>query len=123
MVRHDDIVTNLTTIHAGVSQGSVLGPILYLIYTGDLPQTEGMTMGTFADDTAILAEHDDPEQAIKLLQNIKNIEDWTKHWRIKVNETNSIYVTFTTKRKTYPPVKLNDIDIPQYDEVKYWVKH
>lgn len=42
-------------IKAGVPQGSVIGPVLYLLYTCDIPQQQDVEIATFADDTAILA--------------------------------------------------------------------
>ena len=39
-------------------QGSVLGPVLYLLYTSDLPQPEEATVATFADNIAIMAVGD-----------------------------------------------------------------
>jgi hypothetical protein len=38
---------------------------------------------------------------------------------MKVNETKSAHVTFTTRRANCPPVKINDVQLPQSDEVKY----
>ena len=45
-------------ISAGVPQGSVLAPILYLLFTSDLPNREEVTVATFDDDTANLTVGD-----------------------------------------------------------------
>jgi hypothetical protein len=57
---------------AEVPQGSILSPILYSVYTADLPSHPSTTFDTFADDTCILAPHEDPNQASSLLQNHLN---------------------------------------------------
>jgi hypothetical protein len=66
----------------------VLGPVIYLIYTSHLPTSDNTTTATFADDTAILAIHEDPAIAsMKPQATINKINDWEKKWRIKINES------------------------------------
>ncbi|CAF4894521.1 unnamed protein product [Pieris macdunnoughi] len=53
-VKEMDCTSGFHDILAGVPQGSVLGPVLYTIFTSDLPRTSEVNIATYADDTAIL---------------------------------------------------------------------
>lgn len=44
---------------------------------------------------------------------------WANKWKIKINETKSVQVTFTLRNRDAPPVTLNNLIIPTANEVKY----
>jgi hypothetical protein len=78
-IKQEEAYSELKEIKAGVPQGSVLGPVLYLLYTCDIPTLENDTIATFADDTAILTVGKNNEEATEKLQTAVNqIKDWTK---------------------------------------------
>jgi hypothetical protein len=113
-VRYQAEYTTLYNIHSGVPQGSILGPILYSIFTADIPETEQTLIATHADDTAILASHPNPITATAHLQHhLNQSEQWLKRWRIQANGTKSTHDTFTLKREDCPVVLLNGKHIPQ----------
>jgi len=89
---------------SGVSQGSILGPLLYTIYTADIPQSDTTIFSTFADDTAVFTTHPDPTLfSAKLLDHLRTIENWTRKWRLKINEAKSSHITFNLRRGQSPP--------------------
>lgn len=112
--------SELKRISAGIPQGSVLGPILFTLYTRDLPNIEGTTVATFADDTAILAVGKDIAEATSKLQNaVNSVSIWTRKWRILLNEAKSVHVNFTNQHVNWIPVELNSNQIPHANTAKY----
>ena len=81
---------------AGVPQGSVLSPLLFLIYVNDLPKPHHRqnSKSQFADDTALWAASRNVYIAAKLLQkDLRKLAKWCAKWRIKLNpeKTRSSY--------------------------------
>lgn len=109
LIKYEDAITGLYPVRAGVPQGSVLEPLLYLIYIADLPVNNATITGTFADDTAILTSHKDPSTASSMLQeSLDALSTWLKNWRIKANEIKSVHVTFTLRQGNCPYITLNN---------------
>ena len=95
-IKIKDTYSEVKDIKAGVPQERVLGPILYTLYTANIPTTTNSTVLTFADDTPILVTHTNPETADKLLQeHITKIEMWLEEKQIKTNSNKCNNITFT----------------------------
>jgi hypothetical protein len=74
-------------MQTGVPQGSVLPPPLYNLYINDTPQTPGMNLALFADDTCLYAT-DLKEGCVlrKLQRELDSMAAWCKRWKNKINE-------------------------------------
>jgi hypothetical protein len=79
-----------------------------------------MTIGTFADDTAIFASDEDPITGSSNLQeHLHLLEKWFNKWKIKANCATSTQTTFTLRKGTCPPVQINKTSIQQADQATY----
>jgi hypothetical protein len=79
LVKVETKYAELSSVNAGVPQGSVLGPLLYVLFTADLPTSPEFTVATFADDTAVVAVDSDPAITSQKLQtDLLAIQDWFK---------------------------------------------
>lgn len=119
-VKIENNYSKLKPIKAGVPQGSVLGPVLYLLYTRDIPNPPDATIATFADDTAILTTANSEIEATNKLQAaLSDILLWINKWRMNLNENKSIHILFTNKELRYLPLYLNGKVIPFANTAKY----
>ena len=97
---------------AGVPQGSVLSPLLYLIYVNGLPKPHHRqnSKSQFADDNAIWAASKNVQFAAKLLQkNLRKLAKWYAKWRIKLNPEKTKVIIFSRSYlagKPEPTLKL-----------------
>ena len=118
-VHYGDAVSDVQPISAGVPQGSVLGLILYVLYTADIPTPQGTSVANFADDTAILSANQEYDVATQHLQGAVNeVAEWARKWKIEVNETKSVRVDFALRpHHHHHPVNINNKTI-QTEELK-----
>ena len=70
---------------SGVPQGSVLGPILFLAYTNDLPEQVRSRVRLFADDTAMYLALDKQADSEFLQKDLEILENWEKLWDMSFN--------------------------------------
>jgi hypothetical protein len=81
-------------------------------------------MCTYADDTAVLARHENLNTATTNLQtHFDSIANCTSKWRLKINENKSTHVTFTLRKGYIPQLHFNNNTIPQAETVKYLGLH
>lgn len=78
-------------VTSGVPQGSVLGPVLFLIYINDLPDIipVGISIKLFADDVKLYVTHKSNQERKQLELALINISQWCKEWKIKIAPTKS----------------------------------
>lgn len=120
-VWHQNKNSSNREIKAGVPQGSLLGPVLFLLYVNDIPKCPKTEIAMYADDTIIYSSSFLPNQVTKYIQEHLNIlKPWLKRWKIKVNASKCEAIQFTKRRRN--PDKqliLNRTKIDWVKKVKY----
>ena len=114
-------------ILSGVPQGSVLGPLLFLIYINDLTQNISANMKLFADDSSLFIKVTNVDTAHQTLMNdLDTITAWARLWKMKFNpdiSKQAIEVVFSCKyektKEIHPPLIFNEIPVARKESTKH----
>ena len=85
-------------LKAGVPQGSILGPLLFLVSINDIADETIGLCRLFADDTSIGEKSYEMNSLCNMVNtDFKNISEWSKQWLVKLNPTKTDIVYFNTR--------------------------
>ena len=88
-----------TSVNYGVPQGSMLGPLLFLLYINDIVENIDSSIRLFADDTSLYIIVDNSvEAANQLNSDLSKIHQWATKWLVKFNPAKSETVIFSRKQ-------------------------
>ncbi|CAF1288565.1 unnamed protein product [Didymodactylos carnosus] len=96
-------------ISCGVPQGSVLGPLLFLIYINDLPNGLDSTTLLYADDVSLHREVSDIQRDFMIMnEDLAKAEDWSNKWKLDFNIKKCVSMFFTRSDTvtTLPTLKI-----------------
>ena len=113
------------SVTAGVPQGSILGPLFFLVYINDLTDNLKCNVKLFADDTSLFTIVHNPDQpASDMNHDLDIIKSWAHNWRMIFNPDptkQAVEVTFSIKKISadHPQVLFNDIPVIKVNEHRH----
>ena len=122
----DGVCSRELAISSGVPQGSVLGPLLFIIYLSDLPAVVTGTPALFADDTLVYdrCSGKNAPSCCRLQQDLESIHEWSDEWSTTFNAGKSAVMAFRGKRKPAEStdrstLTLGTSQVPSCEQVKH----
>ena len=112
--RHQKVVlngfqSNTRRVTAGVPQGSILGPLLFLIYVNDITENMECIINLFADDTSVQQRINNVASFEIVNRDLQRLTSYGAQWLVKFNATKTDYIIITRKRNrpNHPNLILN----------------
>ena len=135
-VEYNGFRSTHTYISTGVPQGSILGPLLFLIYINDLPLVSNIfDMIMYADDTTLYCNLNETLSDVVINNELNKISEWLSSNKLSLNIKKTKYMVFHTARRkiTYPNLILNGVSIDRVTQFNFlgliinsqltWISH
>ena len=103
-VHIDNTSSPLLPVKSGVPQGSILGPLLFLIYINDLPECINYaSCYLFADDSKVLKSIFTTNDCSQLQMDLTSLEAWCNAWKLRLNQSKSTHLRLSFSNRTNSP--------------------
>ncbi len=119
------VLSDVDSIHVGVPQGSILGPLLFLLYMNDLPKMINQcSISLYADDTAIYVHGENNELLEHRLQaDLNQVSQWLLANKLSINTNKCKVLRISTRqhRTRLQPldIHINNCQLEQVTTYKY----
>ena len=123
-------ISDISSIQVGVPQGSILGPLLFLLYMNDLPKVVKLcNIALYADDTAIYVHGENNELLEHRLQSdLNEISEWLLANKLSINAQKCKILRISTRQHRTRPqpleININNVQLEQvtyYKYLGYWL--
>ena len=125
-VQYNEYSSDMKYSHNGVPQGSILGPLLFLIYINDLPNSSKLfNFLMYADDTTLyccLEDITSENKAHTLNIELEGVHSWLKANRLTLNINKTKYMLFSKRKNNLPGeinLQINNNDIQSVTEFNF----
>ena len=101
-------------VKADIPQGSILGPLLLLIYINDMPNGLNSNVKLFADDTSLFSVvHNITDSGNLLNRYLSKINEWSLQWKMSFNpdptkQAQEIIFSYKTSQRNHPALMFNN---------------
>lgn len=119
-------ISEFQTITCGVPQGSILGPLLFLIYVNDINKASSILSPImFADDTNLFYSHKNINELFKTVNiELEKVSDWLLANKLSINISKTKFSIFHSSQKKksvidLQPLKFNDVEIVRSNVNKF----
>lgn len=117
-VRINGIYSSERTVSSGIPQGSILSPLLFIVFCHDMPTSDNCMLATYADDTLLITKNHDLNIAITELQkSLTETANWFKKWNFRLNARKTNAKIFSLKKiETSKNGTIDNVEIPWLDK-------
>ena len=116
----ENSTSDVVPVTSGVPQGSILGPLFFIIYINDLPIPDpSLRLFTFADDTKLTREIKDLSDCQLLQNGINSLYDWSSKWKLPLNLQKCNIIQFSSSVNYIPfTYEIKDIGLSSTCNIK-----
>ena len=112
-------ISSWADILSGIPQGSVLGPILFVLFINDLPDVVTSTVKIFAVDTKLFQAVRSTSDSAQLQQDLYNLVERSQKWQLGFNESKCKVIHLGTAN-THHQYEMNSVPLALTSEEKVW---
>jgi len=103
---------------SGIPQGSILGPLLFIIHINELPNICDSQLFLYADDAKVYRQIFNSQNKENLQHDLIKLNSWADNWLIKLNKSKCKKVSFGRYTENIEHYSINNVELENVESIK-----